>query len=250
MLRSAVLAAWIQQLRQSTSVKRLELSRNAHLALHFAETARACWMAPTTSPRIQCDTNPMHFASSKCTAAIMAPRLLAYAVVVCMLLHDASAIVSPSIGRTISFQAHSYDDMREWIQVRGHTILSCAWQRTSRQCSQLFNKGTRYLKLDPHYMPASFCATQTGVLNASDPRGCMVLSHDNPVASRSDYNTTDQIPVVLADPAYRSACSLAGVFVVALSGLTMWWRVDLRRVLHAGHDVLRRLVFQVCTGPL
>jgi hypothetical protein len=75
------------------------------------------------------------------------------------------------IGSGISWQAHSYDDLREW--------------------PQLFTKAAAYVKIDPQWAPQSFCASQTRA-NASDPRGCLLLNHDPLWPGRTDYNTTGE----------------------------------------------------------
>ena len=86
-----------------------------------------------------------------------------------------------------------------------NTPLTLIARTTARwvQHPQLFNKGARYLKLDPHWMPASFCKTQTGLRDPADPRGCMVLNHDNPTPARTGYNTTDQIVDVLTSATFQ-----------------------------------------------
>lgn len=49
-------------------------------------------------------------------------------------------------------------------------------------------------------MPPSFCAGQQRVANSTI--GCMLLSHDEPVASRSNYNTTDDVLSLIANAQY------------------------------------------------
>jgi hypothetical protein len=41
-------------------------------------------------------------------------------------------------------------------------------------------KGMYWLKVDPNYQKASFCSSQSRVPQPPDPRGCFVLSHDDP----------------------------------------------------------------------
>lgn len=82
-----------------------------------------------------------------------------------------------STAPLIRSQIHSYDDLRLWPQA--------------------FAKGAQWAKIDPHYMNASFCASQPRV--AQDPRGCFVLSHDVPVTSRA-YNSTDDVLAFVTDP--------------------------------------------------
>lgn len=129
--------------------------------------------------------------------------------------------------------------MREWTQVppsrRGVPrvapipVRRCACltspNRRAVARAQLFNKGARYLKLDPHWMPPSFCKTQTGLRNPQDPRGCMVLNHDNPTPTRTDYNTTDQIVDVLSSGAFQRTVALG----VALP--PAWRHADRSRLL-------------------
>jgi hypothetical protein len=80
-----------------------------------------------------------------------------------------TATASPA-GTYIGFQVHSWNDLREWPAA--------------------FAKGMRDLKIDPYYMPESFCKTQKNA--PKDPRGCFVLTHDPPVP-REQYNTTDDV---------------------------------------------------------
>eukprot|EP00039_Didymoeca_costata_P015289 m.257690 g.257690 ORF g.257690 m.257690 type:complete len:661 (-) comp16191_c1_seq20:124-2106(-) len=88
------------------------------------------------------------------------------------------------IGKTISFQAHSYNDMRLWTQI--------------------FRKGVDHIKIDPNFRPASECAQQIHVYNKSDERGCFILNHDNPTEDvhRIDYNTTDELFTILKNSSH------------------------------------------------
>lgn len=56
------------------------------------------------------------------------------------------------------------------------------------------------LKIDPQYTPPAGCITQF-YTNHSDPRGCLLLSHDEvtPLINRA-YNTTDQVLQYIVDP--------------------------------------------------
>lgn len=84
-----------------------------------------------------------------------------------------------------STQTHSYNDLGLW--------------------PQMLRKGTTiWTKLDPHWLPAEQCATQTRVDNRTDPRGCFVLSHDTPDVGRRQYNSTDDVARILASPALRA----------------------------------------------
>lgn len=60
-------------------------------------------------------------------------------------------------GPLFGFQIHSWDDPREW--------------------SAALLKGARYIKIDPHFVRQPLCFFITGI---SDPRGCLLLSHDEP----------------------------------------------------------------------
>eukprot|EP00026_Physarum_polycephalum_P004407 Phypoly_transcript_04426.p1 GENE.Phypoly_transcript_04426~~Phypoly_transcript_04426.p1 ORF type:complete len:695 (+),score=81.70 Phypoly_transcript_04426:80-2164(+) len=82
---------------------------------------------------------------------------------------------------TISYQVHSYNDLREWPQI--------------------LRKGTVYFKVDPHFMDSSFCASQPQA--PQSPEGCFVLSHDMPVTERQ-YNTTYSILNFISDPQYAA----------------------------------------------
>lgn len=85
---------------------------------------------------------------------------------------------------TISFQIHSFNDLREWPQV--------------------LSKGATLFKVDPHYAAAEFCASQR-YTNKSDPRGCLLLTHDEPSASNSAYNSTDGLIELLQTPGFSHA---------------------------------------------
>lgn len=86
-----------------------------------------------------------------------------------------------NLGAGVSYQAHSYNDLREW--------------------PTLFRKGARYVKIDPQYAPWLFCITQERT-NHSDGRGCLLLNHDTLAIGRPGYNTTDDVLAFLTDPAH------------------------------------------------
>ncbi|KAA0168410.1 hypothetical protein FNF31_00292 [Cafeteria roenbergensis] len=93
--------------------------------------------------------------------------------------------IAPDFAASVTFQTHSYNDLGLW--------------------PQMLRKGTTiWTKLDPHWLPAEQCATQTRVDNRTDPRGCFVLSHDTPDVGRRQYNSTDDVARILASPALRA----------------------------------------------
>ena len=108
-----------------------------------------------------------------------------------------SAVTAVPIGQTVGWQEHSKNDLRAW--------------------PQLLRKGGRNFKIDPNLLQASACAKQQRV--KQDPRGCLVLNHDNPSPfnSRYDYNTTDDVLKFLEDPLNRRYFARAGdPFLVVL----------------------------------
>ncbi|ELR12722.1 uncharacterized protein ACA1_092420 [Acanthamoeba castellanii str. Neff] len=80
---------------------------------------------------------------------------------------------------------HSWDDLDEW-----HQAL-----RKSHGLS-----GDKWFKIDPHFMPPEFCASQSRVPHG-DSRGCFVLSHDTPSA-QAQYNSTQDVALMLQDPTF------------------------------------------------
>ena len=90
-------------------------------------------------------------------------------------------------GSTVGWQEHSKNDLRSWPQLK--------------------RKGGRNFKIDLNYRTPSFCKTQVRVRNKSDPRGCFILNHDNPVPAlgdtRPDYNTSDDVLDFLVENAAR-----------------------------------------------
>lgn len=96
---------------------------------------------------------------------------------------------SGGIGGTVSYQAHSYNDLREW--------------------PQLFAKGTLFLKIDPQYAPSIICETVAGSRVAGypghvSPAGCLLLNHDDVSILRQGYNTTDDVVAFVSDPAHAA----------------------------------------------
>eukprot|EP01114_Cavostelium_apophysatum_P021921 TRINITY_DN7782_c0_g1_i1.p1 TRINITY_DN7782_c0_g1~~TRINITY_DN7782_c0_g1_i1.p1 ORF type:complete len:298 (+),score=35.48 TRINITY_DN7782_c0_g1_i1:83-976(+) len=71
---------------------------------------------------------------------------------------------------TISFQLHSFNDLREW--------------------PQLLTKGGAFFKIDGHYRPYSFCKTLPRRIyqqQLNDSRGCLLMNHDPPLESGVTY---------------------------------------------------------------
>ena len=89
-----------------------------------------------------------------------------------------AAAAATSIGESISYQVHSWNDVREWPAA--------------------FRKGLAHFKIDAHWASASFCQGQLNV-NTSDSRGCVLLSHDLPVSSVNDYNSSVDVVTFLND---------------------------------------------------
>eukprot|EP01133_Synstelium_polycarpum_P004326 gene4326-5052_t len=73
----------------------------------------------------------------------------------------------------------------------------------------MYKKGVVWNKIDAHYVDAKFCTSQ----GINDPRGCFVLSHDDPVAT-TRYNTTSDVvafvannlPIYSSSPKYMALC--------------------------------------------
>lgn len=101
---------------------------------------------------------------------------------VCAAVGIAHAQVAPYY---VSYQIHSWDDLDEW-----HQAL-----RKSHGLS-----GDKWFKIDPHFMPPEFCASQSRVPHG-DSRGCFVLSHDTPSA-QAQYNSTQDVALMLQDPTF------------------------------------------------
>ncbi|KJE96984.1 hypothetical protein CAOG_007474 [Capsaspora owczarzaki ATCC 30864] len=98
--------------------------------------------------------------------------------------------IPSSASTAVSFQVHSFNDLREWPQ----TLRKIASNGGGPGQHDL------WLKVDPHYMPEIFCLLQKRVSHPSE--GCLVLNHDEPVDWRpAPYNTTADILTLLADPA-------------------------------------------------
>jgi hypothetical protein len=107
-----------------------------------------------------------------------------------LLLLSSSLVACQSIGETIGFQIHSYDDVAEWPSV--------------------FAKGAAHLKIDPQYRGHAFCRNQTRD-RSHDKRGCFVLNHDD-AGGRNDYNTGDDVVAFFNDS--RNAPLLASPVLV------------------------------------
>jgi hypothetical protein len=97
-----------------------------------------------------------------------------------------------SMGETIGYQIHSYDDVAEWPSA--------------------FAKGAAHLKIDPQYRTKPFCRNQTHDI-AHDPRGCFVLNHDR-AGGRTDYNTAMMLlrfSTIRANAPILSTCCVGAV---------------------------------------
>jgi hypothetical protein len=104
-----------------------------------------------------------------------------------VLLFGLFLITSADFLPAVSFQVHSYNDLREWPQA--------------------LIKGATWFKVDPNFQNATFCASQQRV---SDPSsGCFILNHDDPDPSdpseiRYNYNTTQDILNFISDQQYSA----------------------------------------------
>lgn len=92
-----------------------------------------------------------------------------------------------SAGATVGWQEHSKNDLRSWPQLK--------------------RKGGRNFKIDLNWQQPEFCKTQVHVRDKSDPRGCFILNHDDPIPlthnTRPDFNTTDDVLEFLVTNAER-----------------------------------------------
>jgi len=97
-----------------------------------------------------------------------------------------SATSGADIGTTVSWQAHSFNDCRQW--------------------PQLFAKGAKFMKIDPQYAPAAFCANQARANGTDYARGCLLLNHDSVtmMRHRDTYNTTGDAIAFVTDPAHAA----------------------------------------------
>lgn len=94
------------------------------------------------------------------------------------------------IRETVSWQSHSWNDLREW--------------------PQLFAKGVSAIKVDVHFVPREYCHRSED----SEPRGCLILNHDRPHCDRTLF-TPDDILSFLSHSAHsdwisRSASANGG----------------------------------------
>jgi hypothetical protein len=102
--------------------------------------------------------------------------------------------INGQIGATVSYQLHSYDDLREW--------------------SQVLRKGGRSIKIDPQYQSAGFCATQPHA-NHTDSRGCLLLNHDS-VVSSNWYFVLEDVLGFLTNTSNRDFFNRSDTFYIAL----------------------------------
>eukprot|EP01119_Soliformovum_irregulare_P013412 TRINITY_DN3560_c0_g1_i1.p1 TRINITY_DN3560_c0_g1~~TRINITY_DN3560_c0_g1_i1.p1 ORF type:complete len:643 (+),score=152.06 TRINITY_DN3560_c0_g1_i1:2-1930(+) len=98
------------------------------------------------------------------------------------ILLSSSQTITSDITDTIGYQVHSWNDLREW--------------------QQGFRKGVRWMKIDPAYEEVNFCQNQTRVAS-HDPRGCLLLNHDDPIESRTDYFTLNDVLNFISEPSNR-----------------------------------------------
>jgi hypothetical protein len=84
----------------------------------------------------------------------------------------------------LSYQIHSYDDLREWPAI--------------------LTKGSSWIKIDLHYMDKTFCQTKSSATSRVNTQtselGCILLNHDNPSLQRAvGYNTSDDVLAFIGD---------------------------------------------------
>ena len=109
-------------------------------------------------------------------SVLLHPTCLTSVLVLSLVLHLLSQLPPASAANELSYQAHSYNDLRQW--------------------PTLVLKGAQWLKIDMNYAPANFCtanATATRrVQHGSD--GCFLLNHDDLSLDRTaPYNTSDDV---------------------------------------------------------
>jgi hypothetical protein len=89
---------------------------------------------------------------------------------------------SCSASYNVSLQAHSHNDLREW-----RSLLT-----------KMGGEPTFHVKVDPQYTTDAVLCSAAGV---SDPRGCILLNHDDVSAARAGaYNSTADVLAFLVDP--------------------------------------------------
>lgn len=74
-------------------------------------------------------------------------------------------------SKTIGYQLHSINDLREW--------------------NQFLKKGMVWLKVDLYYMNYEFCNKWNQDL--TDKRGCFLLTHDRPFLRNKNYNSSIEL---------------------------------------------------------
>ncbi|PRP76268.1 hypothetical protein PROFUN_07790 [Planoprotostelium fungivorum] len=103
-----------------------------------------------------------------------------------------STIQPLPIRSTIGYQIHSWDDLREWTQA--------------------LKKGARWFKLDFNWpfnstslLDRDVCMVQENLSaeEKDDTRGCILLTHNDPIVSRTNYNTSNNVLELISDPEYR-----------------------------------------------
>ncbi|EGD72887.1 hypothetical protein PTSG_04617 [Salpingoeca rosetta] len=120
---------------------------------------------------------------SLCTfSSVVSAVLMPHFFLVNSCLRSTAAATAVLDDADISFQIHSYNDLRLW--------------------PQLMRKSATWFKIDPHWMPPEFCRSQERVTNTTD--GCFVLNHDRPSGRRTTYNTTDDLLSFFTSPLVKS----------------------------------------------
>lgn len=97
-------------------------------------------------------------------------------ILVLGLLTLLSILPSATAANELSYQAHSYNDLRQW--------------------PTLVLKGATWLKIDMNYAPANFCTANTTATHRvhDGSAGCFLLNHDDVALNRtSPYNTSDDV---------------------------------------------------------
>ena len=101
----------------------------------------------------------------------------AFPCLLLVLLLNLVSFFSPTLAANeVSYQAHSYNDLRQW--------------------PTLVLKGAQWIKIDMNYAPANFCTTNTTATQRVQhgQHGCFLLNHDDLALNRTaPYNTSDDV---------------------------------------------------------
>ena len=104
-----------------------------------------------------------------------------------------AVLPGPAYCHTVDYQIHSNNDLLEW--------------------PQLFLKGARRFKVDPHYVPTEQCE----VLGIHSTDGCLLLNHDRPIVKFNQlYNSTDDLLSFLSSALESPKYDLVDKITVAL----------------------------------